>query len=127
MSQSGFCQTTYPRIVAYEKDTVVLFTPFQVRQINSIVIERDILKEEISLLDSLSITQNMLILNKDSQIEKYQSIITSYEASTQNLEAIIDERNRELKEYSRRSLRNSLLIGGGSLIVGLVVGFLIVK
>lgn len=127
MSQSSFCQTTYPKIVVYERDTVVLFTPFQVRQINSIIVDRDILREEITLLNDLSITQNKLILSKDSQIEKYQSIITSYEASTQNLEAIIDERNRELKEHSRRSLRNGLLIGGGSLIIGLVVGFLIVK
>ena len=127
MSQSSFCQTTYPKIVVYEKDTVVLFTPLQVRQINSIIVDRDILKEEVLLLDSLSITQNMLILNKDSQIEKYQGIIASYEASTQNLESIIDEKNRELKEYSRRFLKNGFLIGGSCIIVGLIVGTLVTK
>lgn len=127
MSQSSFCQTAYPRIVIYERDTVVLFTPFQVKQINKIVIERDILKEEVLLLDELSITQNRLILDKDSQIEKYQEIISSYEISTQNLEAIIDEKNKEHKAYLKRSLKNSLFIGGSCITVGLIVGILIIK
>lgn len=127
MSQSSFCQTAYPRIVIYERDTVVLFTPFQVKQINKIVIERDILKEEVLLLDELSITQNKLILSKDNQIEKYQEIISSYEFSKQNLEAIINEQERVFKDYSRRSLRNGFLIGGSCVIVGLIVGTLVTK
>lgn len=127
MSQSSFCQTTYPKIVVYEKDTVVLFTPFQVRQINSIIVDRDALREEITLLNDLSITQNKLILSKDSQIEKYQEIISSYEASTQNFEAIINEQEKAFKDYSKKSLRNSFLIGGSCIVVGIIVGILIVK
>lgn len=127
MSQSSFCQDIYPKVVVIERDTLVVLKPYQIKQINSIIVDRDFLRQEVSLLNDLTNTQNRIILNKDSQIQKYQETIASYETSVSNLESSVNLQEQQLRNYSRKALGRGFLIGGGCIIVGVVVGFLIAR
>ena len=127
MGQSSFCQDIYPKVEVIEGDTLVALKLYQIKQINSIIVDRDFLRQEVSLLNDLTNTQNRIILNKDSQIQKYQETIASYETSVSNLESSVNLQEQQLRNYSRKVLGRGFLIGGGCIIVGVVVGFLIAR
>lgn len=125
MSPLVFCQTTYPKKIVLEGDTVVLLQPIQIKKINGIIVDRDFLKSELDITQQILSYKDSLCIVRDLQIEKYGSVIKDYEESLNNMQSIVTEQEKILKEQNKKILKKSLLYGGGGIVVGVIVGLIV--
>lgn len=110
-----------------QNDTVVLLKPLQIKQINSIIIDRDFLKKELSLTIKKSSYQDSLLTVKDLQIENYELVIQNYDQSLQNMQLVVNDQEQVIKEKNKKILKKSLLYGGSGIVLGVLIGFLVKK
>lgn len=125
MSPLVFCQTIYPKKIVLEGDTVVLLQPIQIKKINGIIVDRDFLKSELDITQQILSYKDSLCIVRDLQIEKYGLVIKDYEESLSNMQSIVTEQEKILKEQNKKILKKSLLYGGGGIVVGVIVGLIV--
>lgn len=131
-----FCQTgststslKYPKKIVYERDTVVAFTPLQVKKIQLISIELDEVKELNDRLKSQISKDSLLITSLDNVVKSYDRerelspmIITNDSLRVAEYKIQIESLEKNIKKS-----RNGNKIFGGVVLTGLgiLVGILV--
>lgn len=97
----------------------------QVKVINGIIVDRDFLRQELSLTNRKVFLKDSLLFLKDAQIETYKLSIGDYKESLVNYEKIVKDQTESIKEYRKRALKKSLYLCGGGVLVGVIIGLLV--
>ena len=115
------CAIYGQKIIEDNGDTLILITPANVQTMNSIIIERQYLIEEILLMSELNEVKDSLIKDQGEIIKIGQNILKE-EKDKHSLE--IQEQAISLKASYKRDLEKWVSISG---IIGLILGILLGK
>ncbi len=107
------------KIIEYKGDTVVLITQENVQTMNSIIVEREYLIEEVSILTELCNVKDSVISDQDEVIKVGQSIIVE-QREKHNLE--IQKQATDLKLSKKKAIKTWSSI---TAVIGLILGFLL--
>ena len=128
----SFCQTTYPKKLVIDNDTVVVITPIQLKGINQLLVDRKILKETLSdvqirfkmlqndilSMNKLSENKSQLISLQKKQIEDLTSL-NGY--SDQNITLL----KQQLKDEKKKKVKFTVIgISTTALITTTIVSLL---
>lgn len=109
------------KIIEYNGDTVITITPENVRTMNSIIVEREYLIDELCVLSELNEIKDSLIKDQEEIIKIGKTIIKE-EKDKHDLE--IQKQAVELNSSYKKKLNKWVSISG---IVGLILGILLGK
>lgn len=120
-----FSQIIYPKTIINNTDTLVLITPLQLKHTNLIFVEHNALKLKVDVLTNIVTdytyviaNDNIIINNKNKQIDILQK------ADSSNKQIIY---NQNLQISKQKESIKWLTIGGVTISLGLLVTLLIVK
>lgn len=122
MIMSSFSQSTYPKIILNEGDTVVAVTPNQLVRINRDLNSFNYLqKSYLNIVNQLSVTDSLNTVQK--QMLSTQDEILAVESLKFERVMLVNDNLRTTFKKEKKETRNkALLIGGG---VGLSIGFIV--
>lgn len=122
MIMSSFSQSTYPKIILNEGDTVVAVTPNQLVRINRDLNSFNYLQKsylnivnQLSVADSLSTVQKQMLSTQDE-------ILAVESLKFERVMLVNDNLRTTFKKEKKETRNKALLIGGG---VGLSIGFIV--
>nr|DAV31048.1 MAG TPA: hypothetical protein [Caudoviricetes sp.] len=119
---SSFSQSTYPKIILNEGDTVVAVTPNQLVRINRDLNSFNYLqKSYLNIVNQLSVADSLNTVQK--QMLSTQDEILAVESLKFERVMLVNDNLRTTFKKEKKETRNkALLIGGG---VGLSIGFIV--
>ena len=122
MIMSSFSQSTYPKIILNEGDTVVAVTPNQLVRINKDLNSFNYLqKSYLNIVNQLSVADSLNTVQK--QMLSTQDEILAVESLKFERVMLVNDNLRTTFKKEKKETRNkALLIGGG---VGLSRGFIV--
>lgn len=122
MIMSSFSQSTYPKIILNEGDTVVAVTPNQLVRINRDLNSFNYLqKSYLNIVNQLSVADSLNTVQK--QMLSTQDEILAVESLKFKRVMLVNDNLRTTFKKEKKETRNkALLIGGG---VGLSIGFIV--
>lgn len=122
MIMSSFSQSTYPKIILNEGDTVVAVTPNQLVRINMDLNSFNYLqKSYLNIVNQLSVADSLNTVQK--QMLSTQDEILAVESLKFERVMLVNDNLRTTFKKEKKETRNkALLIGGG---VGLSIGFIV--
>lgn len=122
MVMSSFSQSTYPKIILNEGDTVVAVTPNQLVRINRDLNSFNYLqKSYLNIVNQLSVADSLNTVQK--QMLSTQDEILAVESLKFERVMLVNDNLRTTFKKEKKETRNkALLIGGG---VGLSIGFIV--
>lgn len=122
MIMSSFSQSTYPKIILNEGDTVVAVTPNQLVRINRDLNSFNYLqKSYLNIVNQLSVADSLNTVQK--QMLSMQDEILAVESLKFERVMLVNDNLRTTFKKEKKETRNkALLIGGG---VGLSIGFIV--
>ena len=122
MVMSSFSQSTYPKIILNEGDTVVAVTPNQLVRINKDLNSFNYLqKSYLNIVNQLSVADSLNTVQK--QMLSTQDEILAVESLKFERVMLVNDNLRTTFKKEKKETRNkALLIGGG---VGLSIGFIV--
>ena len=122
MITSSFSQSTYPKIILNEGDTVVAVTPNQLVRINRDLNSFNYLqKSYLNIVNQLSVADSLNTVQK--QMLSTQDEILAVESLKFERVMLVNDNLRTTFKKEKKETRNkALLIGGG---VGLSIGFIV--
>lgn len=122
MIMSSFSQSTYPKIILNEGDTVVAVTPNQLVRINRDLNSFNYLqKSYLNIVNQLSVADSLNTVQK--QMLSTQDEILAVESLKFERVMLVNDNLRTIFKKEKKETRNkALLIGGG---VGLSIGFIV--
>ena len=122
MIMSSFSQSTYPKIILNEGDTVVAVTPNQLVRINRDLNSLNYLqKSYLNIVNQLSVADSLNTVQK--QMLSTQDEILAVESLKFERVMLVNDNLRTTFKKEKKETRNkALLIGGG---VGLSIGFIV--
>lgn len=122
MIMSSFSQSTYPKIILNEGDTVVAVTPNQLVRINRDLNSFNYLqKSHLNIVNQLSVADSLNTVQK--QMLSTQDEILAVESLKFERVMLVNDNLRTTFKKEKKETRNkALLIGGG---VGLSIGFIV--
>lgn len=122
MIMSSFSQSTYPKIILNEGDTVVAVTPNQLVRINRDLNNFNYLqKSYLNIVNQLSVADSLNTVQK--QMLSTQDEILAVESLKFERVMLVNDNLRATFKKEKKETRNkALLIGGG---VGLSIGFIV--
>lgn len=122
MIMSSFSQSTYPKIILNEGDTVVAVTPNQLVRINKDLNSFNYLqKSYLNIVNQLSVADSLNTVQK--QMLSTQDEILAVESLKFERVMLVNDNLRTIFKKEKKETRNkALLIGGG---VGLSIGFIV--
>lgn len=122
MIMSSFSQSTYPKIILNEGDTVVAVTPNQLVRINRDLNSFNYLqKSYLNIVNQLSVADSLNTVQK--QMLSTQDEILAVESLKFERVMLVNDNLRTTFKKKKKETRNkALLIGGG---VGLSIGFIV--
>jgi hypothetical protein len=123
----SFCQTTYPKKIVFESDTLVAVTGEQLVQINLAIAgqqryraENEVLRQEVHVADSISRHWQQVTTLQDSII-----------VATREKVAAAEQLNKDfgdlLTQQKKKNLRTTIGVGVGGILLGVIAGLLLVK
>lgn len=122
MIMSSFSQSTYPKIILNEGDTVVAVTPNQLVRINRDLNSFNYLQKsylnivnQLSVADSLNTVQKQMLSTQDE-------ILAVESLKFERVMSMNDNLRTTFKKEKKETRNKALLIGGG---VGLSIGFIV--
>ena len=129
MTTYGFSQTTYPRRILYNGDTLLAITYEQTvkinRSLNKLLSLEEVfpeLKKEISVLEDIQEisaqqieTQRQIISKKDLQLQQYDEYMEKSKQYTESLQAT-------LKKDRARTIKTAIGVGVGGALIGILFG-----
>lgn len=122
MIMSSFSQSTYPKIILNEGDTVVAVTPNQLVRINRDLNSFNYLQKsylnivnQLSVADSLNTVQKQMLSTQDE-------ILAVESLKFERVMLVNDNLRTTFKKEKKKTRNKALLIGGG---VGLSIGFIV--
>lgn len=122
MIMSSFSQSTYPKIILNEGDTVVAVTPNQLVRINRDLNSLNYLQKsylnivnQLSVADSLNTVQKQMLSTQDE-------ILAVESLKFERVMSVNDNLRTTFKKEKKETRNKALLIGGG---VGLSIGFIV--
>ena len=122
MIMSSFSQSTYPKIILNEGDTVVAVTPNQLVRINKDLNSFNYLQKsylnivnQLSVADSLNTVQKQMLSTQDE-------ILAVESLKFERVMLVNDNLRTTFKKEKKKTRNKALLIGGG---VGLSIGFIV--
>ena len=126
MIMSSFSQSTYPKIILNEGDTVVAVTPNQLVRINRDLNSFNYLqKSYLNIVNQLSVADSLNTVQK--QMLSTQDEILAVESLKFERVMLVNDNLRTTFKKEKKETRNkALLIGGGvCLSIGFIVGVII--
>lgn len=129
MTIYGFSQTTYPKRILYNGDTLLAITYEQTvkisRSLNKLLSLEEVfpeLKKEISVLEDIQEisaqqieTQRQIISKKDLQLQQYDEYMEKSKQYTESLQAT-------LKKDRARTIKTAIGVGVGGALIGILFG-----
>lgn len=129
MTTYGFSQTTYPKRILYNGDTLLAITYEQTvkinRSLNKLLSLEEVfpeLKKEISVLEDIQEisaqqieTQRQIISKKDLQLQQYDEYMEKSKQYTESLQAT-------LKKDRARTIKTVIGVGVGGALIGILFG-----
>lgn len=129
MTTYGFSQTTYPKKILYNGDTLLAITYEQTvkinRSLNKLLSLEEVfpeLKKEISVLEDIQEisaqqieTQRQIISKKDLQLQQYDEYMEKSKQYTESLQAT-------LKKDRARTIKTAIGVGVGGALIGILFG-----
>ena len=129
MTTYGFSQTTYPKRILYNGDTLLAITYEQTvkinRSLNKLLSLEEVfpeLKKEISVLEDIQEisaqqieTQRQIISKKDLQLQQYDEYMEKSRQYTESLQAT-------LKKDRARTIKTAIGVGVGGTLIGILFG-----
>lgn len=129
MTTYGFSQTTYPKRILYNGDTLLAITYEQTvkinRSLNKLLSLEEVfpeLKKEISVLEGIQEisaqqieTQRQIISKKDLQLQQYDEYMEKSKQYTESLQAT-------LKKDRARTIKTAIGVGVGGTLIGILFG-----
>lgn len=129
MTTYGFSQTTYPKRILYNGDTLLAITYEQTvkinRSLNRLLSLEEVfpeLKKEISVLEDIQEisaqqieTQRQIISKKDLQLQQYDEYMEKSRQYTESLQAT-------LKKDRARTIKTAIGVGVGGALIGILFG-----
>ena len=107
------------KIVEYKGDTVVLMTRENVQTMNSIIVEREYLIEEVSVLTELCNIKDSVIFDQDEVIRVGQKIIVEQK---EKYDLEIQRQVTDLRLSKKKAVKTWASITAA---IGLILGFLL--
>lgn len=101
-----------------------MITPNQLGLINKIIVDRDFLKEELSLTKSIILDKDQIISNQYQQLSNYSIITSNYEQRIANFNKLQILQSEILAEERKRLNRRTWVYGGCAIGIGLIIGLL---
>ena len=121
---SGFSQTSYPAKILFQNDTVVAITHSQLVKVNRALNDYVHLKETYRLTQvDLAVSDSMLNYYKKSVLSQ-QGIINLQEQKFNTQTSFYEE---SIKREKKKSRMNSIGVGVGGTLLGIVLGVLLSK
>lgn len=134
LTQEAFSQsetTKYPQVKVIDKDTVVMFTFAQGKQLAKVNEDKKRLSEMNLLMKKQLSEQDTIIQNQSIQLENYAQIKIDYDEIVKQKTFIestcIDEKEILNDEIKRQKRHKWFGISGGILISGIITYFYITK
>jgi hypothetical protein len=119
---SSFSQTSYPKKILFQNDTVVAITQAQLIQVNRSLNDYVHLKEAYALTQmDLAVSDSMLNYYKQSVVSQ-QGIISLQDEKFNKQTTFYEESLRREKKKSRKK---SIGVGVGGTLLGIVLGVLL--
>lgn len=124
---SCFSQNTYPSKLVIENDTIVAITPLQLNYINKLIAEKNFLYRQNQILQDINLLKDSTIYNLNLNLSYYQDIYNITEVQLSNLNLQL-KAQKSLAALDRKKYKKTKwVIGGVSIGVGVLIGFLICK
>ena len=127
MQISVFSQSSYPKKILWENDTVLTITKKQLiyinRSLNDYLHLQEVNKKlqvELVVLDSTVVS-----LKKLNEIERKSYLLAEEKFLKQS--KISDELSKALKKEKNRKIKTGICVGAGGALVGAMVGMLLIK
>ena len=122
MIMSSFSQSTYPKIILNEGDTVVAVTPNQLVRINRDLNSFNYLqKSYLSIVNQLSVADSLNTVQKQ-MLSTQDEILAVESLKFERVMSVNDNLRTTFKKEKKETRNKALLIGGG---VGLSIGFIV--
>lgn len=118
-----FSQETYPKVKVVDKDTVVLITPFQLKEVNKIIVQKNYYQadDSISRIQLNKSEDKCLYLSKELSQSETKVVNLTEGLSLKEKESILKLSDQE--KFYKSALNKQKLKTVGFTIGGVVVGF----
>jgi len=90
-------------IVVIENDTLVTLEREKVRTLNQISLEREFLVKEIQICDSLGVLKDLILQEKEEEIDNYKSIIEISEFTIDSYDSKIRDLEKSLQKQKTKA------------------------
>lgn len=118
---SSFCQENYPNKIILEKDTIVVITKRQLKQINLKLVENNVYKAIIDSTQQIISEVNKNLLNTKNLLSNNSQLIVllKEQQKTTELKVTNSEKNilnlqNELKHQKKKTVRLAIISGAVS-------------
>lgn len=107
-------QTTYPIRAVYAGDTVNMFTDAQAREIAKAFVGREACTLMLEEYKSLVLLGDTMLMNCEERVAKHKMV-------EDNLNKIIDNKEKEIRLIKRKSLYDKLKYGAIGVLTGVLI------
>lgn len=121
---------TYPQVVVIEKDSCIIFTLPQSRQMIKWDLQLSECRTNLKLTLNESALKDSIILNQSNQITQYQQIEATYgliDKENKELRKLLEEERAVLTKEIRRQKFRKFLVGIGGFCTTAVATFLYIR
>lgn len=123
----SFCQTTYPKVILWNNDTIVAISPSQLQSINVTIANYEALKKSYSINQSLLNTTDSINLLLQEKTRSYEAIIESTNTLKEDLEHSFQDYIKQTTIKEKRSRLITIGVGVGGTLIGTTLGVLLSK
>ena len=127
MTTWSFSQSTYPKILMNDGDTVVAITPPQLLTVNRHLNSYIHLKKMTELLQMDILVSDSLIRSQKTVMQKQDSITLFQKIQVNESIRFVDDLESQLKKQKKTSRKNAIFTGLGCTVIGVIAGILILK
>lgn len=105
------------KIIEYKGDTLIVITPQNVKTMNSIIVERNYLEKEVSILNEINLLKDSTILEQEKIIQTNQ----------ESLLQIKDKNNLIIQEQAYSWKKKAWKWSGVSAVAGIILGIILTR
>lgn len=124
-----YSQNTYPKLIQFNRDSVVAFTPIQAKDLLGAAYQRDHLHKYVKVQDSIIRIKTIYIAELEQAKKDFNSVVDGYNALAairgEQLEIKIEYINqlqKQLKRAKRKAIWLPIGVGVGGGLLGYFVG-----
>lgn len=124
---SGFSQTSYPKVIIEDSDTLVMVTIPQLQKINLGINELQALRTENTILQGQLECSDSLIITMRNSIIVRDSLVTLQKLKYDESQKMCESLEKSLSLQKKKHMGTAIGVGAGCTLLGIIIGVLIKK